>query len=340
MSTFDDTAVIRRAVERANPRGADAIWAAAVVAAREPLPPDRRRLGVVLATAALLIAAVVVVSTYARHATTPTSVSTGVRYALPGPLPDGWTVSDMTSSVAPRSQPPDMWVFRRGTAALVMSAATSDNPGLLGIFPEADTRAIDVNGLSGVLTPASVNAWHAVLVRVIKPNGDVVRVATKGIDETETAQLAGEVVAGLLAGSVSPPPGFTLDYDGPDRSLAAAARIDQAMTFRTPAGGEVTVTVFEDAPYDARTEAWLADDASIVTVNGSRGLLATDPGANAPSLTWALGDATANLIGNISKSSIVDVANSVRAVSEATWKDLARTTPTESGQVPAVSASG
>ena len=98
MSTFDDTAVIRRAVERANPRGADAVWAAAVIAAREPRRPDRRQLGFVLATVAVLIAVIVVITTYGRDTTSPVNVTTGVRFALPDPLPSGWTVTDATSS--------------------------------------------------------------------------------------------------------------------------------------------------------------------------------------------------------------------------------------------------
>jgi len=93
MSTFDDTAVIRRAVERANPRGADAVWAAAVIAAREPRRPDRRQLGFVLATVAVLIAVIVVITTYGRDTTSPVNVTTGVRFALPAPLPSGWTVT-------------------------------------------------------------------------------------------------------------------------------------------------------------------------------------------------------------------------------------------------------
>ena len=340
MSTFDDTAVIRRAVERANPRGADAVWAAAVIAAREPRRPDRRQLGFVLATVAVLIAVIVVVTTYGRDTTAPVNVTTGVRFALPVPLPSGWTVTDVTSSAATKNSPPNVWVFRRGTAALVLSRPTSDNPGFLGVLPESETRVVDVNGLPGVLTPARRNAWHAVLVRVTTPTGEVLRVATRGIDEAETERLARDVVSSVLAGSVSTPAGFTLEYDGPDRNLFAASPTDQAMTFRTDSGAEMTLTVFEGSPYDPRAEAWLFDDASFVTVNGAPGLAGTDPGGADSVVSWALGDARATLVGNISKTSMIDVANSVRAVSEATWKDLARAAPTGSGQVPVVTVSG
>jgi hypothetical protein len=340
MSMFDDTAVIRRAVERANPRGADAVWAAAVVASLEPRRPARRQLGFVVAAVVVLIAAIVVISTYGRDTTAPVSTTTGVRFALPDPLPSGWTVTDVTSSSAAKNSPPNVWVFRRGTAALVLSRPTSDNLGFLGALLESETRVVDVNGLPGVLTPARMNVWHAALVRVTTPTGEVLRVATRGIDEAETERLTREVVSGALAGSVSTPPGFTLEYDGPDRSLPAASLVDQAMTFRTEGGAEVTLTIFEDSPYDPRAEAWFYDDASFVTVNGAPGLVAADPeGANSV-VSWAIGDARATLIGNISKSSMIDVANSVRAVSEATWKDLARTAPTGSGQVPVVTVSG
>ena len=127
MTMFDDTAVIRRAVERANPRGADAVWAAAVIAAREPRRPERRQLGFVLAAVALLIAGIVVLTTYGRDTTAPVNTTTGVRFALPVPVPSGWTVTDVTSSSAAKNSPPDVWVFRRGAAALVLSRPTSDN---------------------------------------------------------------------------------------------------------------------------------------------------------------------------------------------------------------------
>ena len=334
MSMFDDTAVIRRAVERANPRGADAVWAAALVASLEPRRPARRQLGFVVAAVAVLIAAIVVISTYGHDTTAPVNTTTGVRFALPDPLPSGWTVTDSTSSFAAKNSPPNVWIFRRGSAALVLSRATSDNLGFLGALPELETRVVDVNGLPGVLNPARMNPFNAVLVRVTTPTGEVLRVATRGIDEAETERLARSVVSSVLAGSVSTPPGFALEYDGPDRTLAAAPAIDQAMTFRTEGGAEVTLTIFEDSPYDPRAEAWLFDDASFVTVNGAPGLAGTDPEGTASVVSWALGDARANLIGNISKSSMIDVANSVRAVSEATWKDLAQTAPTGSGQVP------
>ena len=340
MSTFDDTAVIRRAVERANPRGADAVWAAAVIAAREPRRPDRRQLGFVLATVAVLIAAIVVITTYGRDTTAPVNVTTGVRFALPEPIPSGWTVTDVTSSSAPRNAPPDLWVFRRGAAALVLSRPTSDNLGFLGVLTESEPRVIDVNGLPGVLTPADANVFHAALVRVTTQTGEVLRVATRGLDEAETERLARDVVSGLLAGSVSTPPGFTLEYHGPDRSGYAVSVVDQAMTFRTDSGAEVTLTVYEGSPYDPRSEAWLHDEASFVTVDGAPGLAATEPTGRVSVVSWALGDARAGLTGNISKSSMIDVANSVRAVSEATWKDLARTAPTGSGQVPVVTVSG
>jgi hypothetical protein len=165
-------------------------------------------------------------------------------------------------------------------------------------------------------------------------------VATRGIDEAETERLARDVVSNFLSGSVAAPQGFTLEYDGPDRSLFAASAVNQAMTFRTDSGAEVTLTIFEGSPYDPRAEAWLYDDASFVTVNGAPGLAGTDPGGTASVVSWSLGDATAILHGNISKTSMIDVANSVRAVSEATWKDLARTAPSESGQVPVVTVSG
>ena len=340
MTMFDDTAVIRRAVERANPRGADAVWAAAVIAAREPRRPERRQLGFVLAAVALLIAGIVVLTTYGRDTTAPVNTTTGVRFALPVPLPSGWTVTDVTSSSAAKNSPPDLWVFRRGAAALVLSRPTSDNSGFLGALPEAETRAVDVNGLPGVLTPAHANVFHAAVVRVTTPAGEVLRVATRGIDEAETERLARDVVSSLLAGSVSTPPGFTLEYHGPDRSVPAIPATDQAITFRTDSGAEVTLTIFEGSPYDPRAEAWLYDDASFVTVNGAPGLAGTDPGGTASVVNWSLGDARATLTGNISKTSMVDVANSVRAVSEATWKDLARTAPTGSGQVPVVTVSG
>jgi hypothetical protein len=341
MSMFDDTAVIRRAVERANPRGADAVWAAALVASLEPRRPARRQLRFVAAAAvAVLIAVVVVINTYGRDTTAPVNVTTGVRFALPDPLPSGWTVTDVTSSFATKNSPPNVWVFRRGTAALVLSRPTSDNPGFLGVLPELETRVVDVNGLPGVLAPARMNLWHAALVRVTTPTGEVLRVATRGIDDAETERLARDVVSSVLAGSVSTPPGFTLEYDGPDRSLLAASQTDQAMTFRTEGGAEVTLTIFDDSPYDPRAEAWIYDDVSFVTVNGAPGLAGTDPEGADSVVSWALGDARATLVGNISKSSMVDVANSVRAVSEATWKDLARTAPTGSGQVPVVTVSG
>ena len=340
MSMFDDTAVIRRAVERANPRGADAVWAAALVGSLEPRRPARRQLGFVVAAVAVLIAAIVVISTYGRDTTAPVSTTTGVRFALPDPLPSGWTVTDSTSSSAARNSPPDVWVFRRGTAALVLSRQTSDNSGFLGGLPELETRVVDVNGLPGVITPARTNSLHAALLRVTTPTGEVLRVATRGIDEVETERLAREVVSSVLTGSVSTPPGFTLEYDGPDRSLLAASQTYEAMTFRTEGGAEVTVTIFDDSPYDPRAEAWIYDDATFVTVNGAPGLAGTDSEGADSVVSWALGDARATLVGNISKSSMVDVANSVRAVSETTWKDLARTAPPGNGQVPVVTVSG
>src|SRR5258706_14769013 len=130
MTRFNAAAVIGRAVERANPRGADAVWAAAVIAAREPRRPDRRQLGFVLAAVAVLVAVIVVITTYGRDTTAPVNVTTGVRFALPDPLPSGWTVTDVSSSSAPRNAPPNVWVFRRGTTALVLSRPTSDNLGL------------------------------------------------------------------------------------------------------------------------------------------------------------------------------------------------------------------
>ena len=170
-------------------------------------------------------------------------------------------------------------MFRRGAAALVLSTPTSDNLGFLGALPESETRLIDVNGLPGVLTPADTNGFHAALVRVTTQTGEVLRVATRGIDEAETEALARDVVSSDLAGSVSTPPGFTLEYHGPDRSGYAASAVDQAMTFRTESGAEVTLTVYEGSPYDPRSEAWLYDDASLIAVNGAQGLAATGSAA-------------------------------------------------------------